>query len=331
MFRLQDSVPEIYTKESRDFQLFLRLYDYVNSGVRYSAKSIDNLLDPFKCNSRAVSLLCTRVGFFPKSEYNTYALRHIINVFSEMLKYKGSKKGIEIALNAILRAEKNNSGYWVSINKSKNTILILTKKAIQNQTLLEDVLSYIIPTGYTLEIGTYEKEQIGTSEIYIKDIINKDIEFSSSRSGIIDAGYHVEPNTTYYSDDYLTVIAGITNKIYMVKSIVTVKDDNDNEISYGVIEINDVDYNVKLSDMVLYDTPILGTYTVTEVLSADYYVEPNKNYYSNTSLKTIAGKTDRVYIIKSLVKNNNNDILYGVIEVNGTDYNVKLADIILGV
>ena len=269
MFRLQDSVPEIYTKESRDFQLFLRLYDYVNSGVRYSAKSIDNLLDPFKCNSRAVSLLCTRVGFFPKSEYNTYALRHIINVFSEMLKYKGSKKGIEIALNAILRAEKNNSDYWVSINKLKNTILILTKKAIQNQTLLEDVLSYIIPTGYTLEIGTYEKEQIGTSEIYIKDIINKDIEFSSSRSGIVD--------TTY-------------------------------------------------------NTPRSGMYTTTEVLSADYYVESNKNYYSNTSLTTIAGKTDKVYIIKSLVKNNNNnDILYGVIEVNGTDYNVKLADIILGV
>lgn len=268
MFRLQDSVPEIYTKESRDFQLFLRLYDYVNSGVRYSAKSIDNLLDPFKCNSRAVSLLCTRVGFFPKSEYNTYALRHIINVFSEMLKYKGSKKGIEIALNAILRAEKNNSGYWVSINKSKNAILILTKKAIENQTLLEDVLSYIIPTGYTLEIGTYEEEQIGTSEIYIKDIINKDIKFSSSRSGIVDTDY---------------------------------------------------------------DTPRSGIYTTTEVLSADYYVESNKNYYSNTSLTTIAGKTDKVYIIKSLVKNNNNDILYGVIEVNGTDYNVKLADIILGV
>lgn len=172
MFRLENNVPEVYVKESRDFQLFLRLYDYVNNGVRFSIKSIDNLLDPLKCNDRVLPLLCTRVGFFPKSEYNTYALREIICAFPLILKYKGSKKSIEIALNTILKAENNYGDSIIEIDPNRSEIAIYTKKSIVNKLLLEDVLSYTIPTGFTLSIGKYNvaDRDVTRSEIEGYDI-----------------------------------------------------------------------------------------------------------------------------------------------------------------
>lgn len=172
MFRLENNVPEVYIKESRDFQLFLRLYDYVNNGVRFGIKSIDNLLDPLKCNDRVLPLLCTRVGFFPKSEYNTYALREIISAFPLILKYKGSKKSIQIALNTILKAENNYGDSIIEIDPNRSEIAIYTEKSIVNKILLEDVLSYTIPTGFTLSIGKYDiaNRDVTKSEIEGHDI-----------------------------------------------------------------------------------------------------------------------------------------------------------------
>lgn len=156
MFRLENNVPEVYVKESRDFQLFLRLYDLTNNAVRFNIKSIDNLLNPHKCIDRILPLLCTRVGFFPKSSYNSYALREIICAFPTILKYKGSKKSIQVALNAILKAENNHSISLINIDPERSEVSIYTEKAIINQNLLEDVLSYTLPTGFVLNIGRYE-------------------------------------------------------------------------------------------------------------------------------------------------------------------------------
>ena len=163
-FRLENNVPNVYNEQSRDFQLFVRLQDLTNNGVRFDIKSVENLLDPFKCSDRILNLLCTRVGFFPKNEYNTYALRYVISSFSDILKNKGNKKGIEIALNAILKAEKNYNEYVISIGKD-GFIGIYTKKQIINVDLLEDVLSYVLPVGYILSLGEYESTSILTSTL----------------------------------------------------------------------------------------------------------------------------------------------------------------------
>lgn len=163
MFRLQENVPEIYTKSSRDFQLFCRTYDILINALRFSIKSTDNLLNPLLVDEKMLPLLATRVGFFPKSDYNAHALRLVISSFPYMMKYKGSKKGIEIALYTILKAEDNYQKSIVNVINDKDQnryeIQIYTEKAIINETLLRDVLSYIIPIGYPLIIGTYKSQE----------------------------------------------------------------------------------------------------------------------------------------------------------------------------
>ena len=171
MFRLQDNVPEVYVKWSRDFQLFCRIYDVINNSMRFNAKSSQNLLDPLNTTDNMLQLLATRIGFFPKNEYNTEALREVMSAFPYIVKYKGSKKGIEMALNVILKIENNYKESFVDIDSKNSIVNIYTNAKIESENLLRDVLSYIIPIGYDIVINTYTKadtsrtlSQIGLSE-----------------------------------------------------------------------------------------------------------------------------------------------------------------------
>ena len=51
VFRIEKNVPEIYVRESRDFQLFCRLYDCVFDGVKFDIDSMLNVLDTHSCNN----------------------------------------------------------------------------------------------------------------------------------------------------------------------------------------------------------------------------------------------------------------------------------------
>ena len=105
MIKLQENVPQYYVEQSRDFQLFLRVLDCIQNGVKFDIDSMIYLLDPTKVNNRMLSLFCERVGFYPKRELNSNMLRYIISAFPYLMKYKGSKKGIEEAIAVVLKAD----------------------------------------------------------------------------------------------------------------------------------------------------------------------------------------------------------------------------------
>ena len=181
MFRLQENVPEVYVKHSRDFQVFCRLYDIINNTIRFNAKSTTNLLDPLNVSDKMLPLLATKVGFFPKNKYNSEALREVISAFPYIIKYKGSKKGIEMALNAVLRLENNYKDSRVYVDSEKSVVNIYTETKIQGEALLRDVLSYILPIGYDLTVSTFKKSildkslaQVQLSETVIRDSYNSD-------------------------------------------------------------------------------------------------------------------------------------------------------------
>ena len=105
MFRLQNNVPSTYIEQSRDFQLFCRLYDCINNGVQFDISTITDILDPIKVNDRVVKLLATRVGFITDIDIDNTVLRYILSAYPYIIKNKGTRKGIEAAVNAILHAE----------------------------------------------------------------------------------------------------------------------------------------------------------------------------------------------------------------------------------
>ena len=167
MFRLQNNVPSTYIEQSRDFQLFCRLYDCINNGVQFDISTITDILDPIKVNDRIVKLLATRVGFITDIDIDNTVLRYILSAYPYIIRNKGTRKGIEAAVNAILHAEHSIKAATVEVvnkpaggsNQAEYSVNIYTPIILSSKTkkALNELLKYILPVGYIFDILPYDK------------------------------------------------------------------------------------------------------------------------------------------------------------------------------
>ncbi len=162
MFRLQNHVPSNYIDGSRDFQLFCRLYDCVNSGVKNDIDSIIEILDPLKIKDNLLSLYETKIGFFTKINYNDHVLRTIFSAFPYIMKYKGTKYGIELAVSTILKTEGIHDPPEIEFDNDTHSVNIYTSTSVYNKDALIELLKYILPVGYTYSIGKFTSVQVPT-------------------------------------------------------------------------------------------------------------------------------------------------------------------------
>ena len=159
VFRLQNNVPRVYVKESRDFQVLCRIFDALHGGVMYDITSMQSLISPLKIDDTLLRLYATKVGFFTNAELGDKVLRYIVAAFPYIIKNKGNKIGIEQAVAAILKAENIPEKFGVpitSIVEIDNTNYVITvyaPLAVINKKALKEVLKYIIPTGYDYKIS----------------------------------------------------------------------------------------------------------------------------------------------------------------------------------
>ena len=154
MIKLQNLTPEVYYKESRDFQLLGRLFDLVLNAVKTDTDLLYNL--PLSTNSdeKLLELLALTLGFKPKHQYNAKNLKAVCSVFSEILRNKGSIKAIKIACEALFNSMDISQQLDYDFTKGKdNTELNLyIAKDFGDITLLNDLLSYILPAGMSCNI-----------------------------------------------------------------------------------------------------------------------------------------------------------------------------------
>lgn len=154
MIKFQNLTPEVYYKESRDFQLLGRLFDLVLNAVKTDADLLYNL--PLSTNSdeKLLELLAFTLGFKPKHQYNARNLKAVCSVFSEILKHKGSIKAVKIACEALFNSMDISQQLDYDFTKGKdNTELNLyIAQDFEDITLLNDLLSYILPAGMSCNI-----------------------------------------------------------------------------------------------------------------------------------------------------------------------------------
>lgn len=167
MFKVSNKVPEVYMKESRDFQLLPRLDDLIFLGLHQDINTIQNLNNPKKCKDSYLNYLAEKVGFYTNEYIPDIVLINIISAFRTALKNKGTKLGIEQAVIAILKAENSIEPPKIlyTYDESSNyydryTINIYTPIDIINKIALKEFLKYIIPTGFNYNIYTYENANI---------------------------------------------------------------------------------------------------------------------------------------------------------------------------
>lgn len=207
MIKLKNLTPEVYYKQSRDFQLLGRLFDVVLNSVKTEADLIYNIPLSDGSNEKLLDLMALTLGFKPSSKYNTKQLAAICKVFPEIIKNKGSIKSIVIACNALFNAEGAEQALDYDFKGESHTELNLyIPQEFGDITILNDLLSYILPAGMSCNIiREYIIRKTAFTEIGIKDIFMLYSRGDASASSI--TGSPTEP--ILYDNNKLALIPRI--------------------------------------------------------------------------------------------------------------------------
>ena len=154
MIKLQNYTPEIYYKESRDFQFIGRLFDLVLNDLKTNADLLGHI--PLSPNSddKLLELLALTLGFKPRHQYNAKQLKAVCSVFMEILRHKGSIQALRIACEALFNAMDIDQAFDYSFTNDKaNTELNLyISSEFEDIAILNDLLTYVLPAGMSCNI-----------------------------------------------------------------------------------------------------------------------------------------------------------------------------------
>lgn len=151
MIRLQDYTPEIYYKQSRDFQVLGRLYDVVLNSVKTNSDSLYYLpIADSTMQTRMLDLLAYTLGFTAKHQYSNTQLAAVCSIFSSLLKLKGSISAIQLLGDTLLSSEGITEKF--SCTSDGPVLQLYVPTALSSTSLLNDLLDYLLPAGMTCNI-----------------------------------------------------------------------------------------------------------------------------------------------------------------------------------
>lgn len=183
MIRLQDLTPEVYYRQSRDFQFIGRLYDVVLNYSKTNAANLYQLPIGDNMNEQLLNLLALTLGFRTTKNYNSKQLLAICSVLPEIMRNKGSLNALIIAANALLTAEGIDQALDYTI-EPKQSITLYVSQQLTDLNLLKDLLDYILPAGISCSIVketqllTKIETIIGISDAVTVHSTKRDVEIS---------------------------------------------------------------------------------------------------------------------------------------------------------
>ena len=207
LIRLQDKVPYVYVDKSRDFQVLCRAYDTALNQVKFDIDTIPYILSSSECRNSILPLLQTKLGFQTLKHIDSDSLRIILSAFPDAVRYKGSLLGIQRAINAWLKIihletkvyvdvfnvfDKSNpsiGGYIGQTMIPAYTIAIGVGGNPRDYSILQEILKYIVPTGYGLyfyffrEFSTEQTPTLNLTDekatlVFISDDVNSAVRSS---------------------------------------------------------------------------------------------------------------------------------------------------------
>lgn len=159
MIKLQDFTPEIYYKQSRDFQLLGRLYDVVLNSVKTNADALYSLpIADSTMQTRRLDLLAYTLGFTPKHNYTNTQLAAVCSVFPKLLKLKGSIAAIQLLGDTLLSSEGITDKFNCIVEGT--TVKLFVPSTLSSVTLLNDLLDYLLPAGMSCVIARASLESV---------------------------------------------------------------------------------------------------------------------------------------------------------------------------
>lgn len=147
MIKVKNLVPDVYYKESRDFQVLGRTYEALFNYLKNEVDMIES--NPLSANSdeRLLDLLSLTLGFKSKHNYNHRQLKAMCYSLAEILRYKGTKKAIELAIKVLMQAENVKAQAEIDVDPEEGNVNVYLSEKIGDLNLFNDLLEYILPAG----------------------------------------------------------------------------------------------------------------------------------------------------------------------------------------
>lgn len=163
MISIKNQIPSIYYDASRDFQILGHLYEVVLNYVKTNADMLYLLPNGIEEDTRATELLATTLGFKLRRNYDKAQLAALVSIFPQLLKIKGTKRAVDLAGNALVKASGVPGVFSSEIENHIMTIKIPIE--LSDITLFIDLLPYIMPFGLRVSIirNTVIKHELTTS------------------------------------------------------------------------------------------------------------------------------------------------------------------------
>lgn len=180
-FRLQNNVPDVYVKQSRDFQLMCNLFDLMNNGVKFDIDTITSSSDTLLCRESMLSYLQHKLGLHMKREVTDDTLRTILKCFPYIVNNKGSKKGVIECICLFLNIIYADCEHTIEIdNKDENrspsgsyiVSISMEENLLRDLDILDNLLRYVIPTGYIIRYNLEFSAKEFTTDIAGSDSVD---------------------------------------------------------------------------------------------------------------------------------------------------------------
>jgi hypothetical protein len=150
MINIKNQIPSIYYDASRDFQILGHLYEVVLNYVKTNTDMLYLLPNGIEADTRTTELLATTLGFKLRRNYDKNQLAALVSIFPQLLKIKGTKKAVDLAGNALVKASGVPGIFTSEIEGQVLTIKIPIE--LSDITLFIDLLPYILPFGMRVSI-----------------------------------------------------------------------------------------------------------------------------------------------------------------------------------
>lgn len=198
MVKTQNLVPEIYYKQSRDFQALGRVYDVIFNYLKTNINTIYNNPLSENVDERLLDLVATTLGFKSKHKYNVKQLMALCSAFSSVLKIKGTKKSFEIAINALLQAEGISYSSQVLMDTNDPyKVVVYIPDSLTDITLFNDLLTYILPAGISCNVTRSQLvSTVRTTEVKSTSTINKETATSGTKTVVSNSSNFGESGDT---------------------------------------------------------------------------------------------------------------------------------------
>jgi hypothetical protein len=237
MIKLQNYTPEIYYKESRDFQFIGRLFDLVLNAIKTDADLLYHIPLSTDSDEKLLELLAMTLGFKPNQQYNARQLKAVCSVFAEILRHKGSIKALQIACEALFNAMDVEQAltYDFTAGKGNTELNLYIPSDFEDITILNDLLTYVLPAGMScniikeLQLVTNSNINVGTTDIV--NVIPKFDDTSYSQIPKLTDNWdtNLATNTINTSDAIKAIIAGTTPGFGVNSGILKLEEDKSNE------------------------------------------------------------------------------------------------------